>query len=65
MLGLLEILSAFFSDCRFDLAKLVGQARRYMGEDLLLSIWVYLDDLDTEKNVIYVRVKVFSCKGFD
>lgn len=39
---------------KFDLASLVGLSRRYMGNDLLLSLWVYLDDLDTENNVIYI-----------
>jgi len=43
-----------WTDQKFDLARLVGVSRRYMGEDLLMSLWVYLDDLDTENNVIYI-----------
>merc|ERR1740137_126408 len=43
-----------WTDEKFDLAVIVGKGRRHLGESLLLDTWVYLDDLDTEKNVIYV-----------
>jgi len=43
-----------WTDEKFDLAVALGNGRRFLGEDLLLSVWVYLDDLNTEQNVIYV-----------
>merc|ERR1711892_8313 len=43
-----------WTDEKFDPAVAVGKGRRYLGESLLLDTWVYLDDLDTEQNVIYV-----------
>lgn len=38
----------------FDLEAELGDIRRFTGNDRLLSLWVYLDDLDTETNVVYV-----------
>jgi len=32
----------------------VGQQRRYLNQNPLLSIWVYLDDFETSQNVIYI-----------
>jgi len=39
---------------KFDVAAATGKSRRYLNLNLLLSLWVYLDDLNTEKNVIYI-----------
>ena len=39
-----------------DLGLWVGGARRALGADYLLSMWVYMDDLDTSKNIISVCI---------
>jgi len=38
----------------FNLEAELGDIRRMAGTDRLLSLWVYLDDLDTETNVVYL-----------
>lgn len=43
-----------WTDEKFDMAVALGKGRRYLNENMLLSVWVYLDDLNTEQNVIYV-----------
>ncbi len=40
---------------RFNLAAVLGEAKKY-GFDWLISLWVYMDDLNTEQNVIYVSL---------
>ena len=45
--------------CRFNPAQWIGNMKRFFGADTFLSLWVYLDDLNTEENVIYVRRIVF------
>jgi len=39
---------------RFDGSLAMGQLRNTLGVDALLSIWVFLDDFNTEENVIYI-----------
>ena len=39
---------------KFSVMKAAGAARRYLNEAFLLSSFVYLDDYDVSKNVIYV-----------
>ena len=39
---------------KFALAKVVGIGRRNLNSNWLLSTWVYLDDFNTDHNVIYV-----------
>jgi len=38
---------------KFNLAAVLGEAKKY-GFDWLISLWVYMDDLNTEQNVIYI-----------
>jgi hypothetical protein len=37
-------------------AAAAGSVKSMTGMDLLLSLWVYMDDLNTEQNVIYVSL---------
>jgi len=39
---------------KFALAKVVGIGRRNLNSNWLLSTWVYLDDFNTDHNVIYL-----------
>ena len=39
---------------KFALAEVVGKGRRYLNSNWLMSTWVYLDDFNTDHNVIYV-----------
>jgi len=39
---------------KFDFPTLLGFARRYFNLNILVSSWVYLDDFNTEQNVIYI-----------
>ena len=41
---------------RFNLASALGATKSMTGADLLISLWVYMDDLNTEQNVIYVSI---------
>eukprot|EP00092_Neocalanus_flemingeri_P034170 GFUD01037162.1.p1 GENE.GFUD01037162.1~~GFUD01037162.1.p1 ORF type:complete len:770 (-),score=219.06 GFUD01037162.1:48-2252(-) len=43
-----------WTDAKFDLSAAVGQQRRYLDLSVLLSVYVYLDDFNTEQNVVYV-----------
>ena len=45
--------------CRFDLAVAIGNSRRRLDENWLLSVWVNIDDFNTEQNVIYVGLSKF------
>ena len=44
----------------FELASAVGAVKSMTGMDLLVSLWVYVDDLNTEQNVIYVSLKIME-----
>ena len=41
---------------RFDMTLAIAKARIALNHNYILSSWVYLDDLDTSKNVLYVGV---------
>ena len=41
---------------RFDLFDAVGSGRRYLDQNWLLSVWVWLDNFNPEQNVIYVGI---------
>lgn len=43
-----------WTDEKFDISAAVGSGRRYLDQSWLLSVWVYLDDFNTEHNIIYV-----------
>ena len=44
---------------RFDMTQFIAKARIALNANYILSSWVYLDDLDTSKNVLYVGVFIF------
>ena len=46
---------------RFDMTEMIAESRILLNANYIVSTWVYLDDLDTSKNVLYVRV-LFSFK---
>ena len=41
----------------------VAKARIALNANYILSSWVYLDDLDTSKNVLYVGVLFYQVSG--
>lgn len=43
-----------WSSEKFNIATVVGNGRRFLNANWLLSSWVYLDDLNTSENVIYI-----------
>ena len=45
---------------RFDMTQLMAKARIALNANYILSSWVYLDDLDTSKNVLYVSPQILS-----
>ena len=45
---------------RFDMTQLMAKARIALNANYILSSWVYLDDLDTSKNVLYVSVLFYQ-----
>ena len=45
---------------RFDMTQFIAKARIALNANYILSSWVYLDDLDTSKNVLYVGVFIIS-----
>ena len=45
---------------RFDMTQFIAKARIALNANYILSSWVYLDDLDTSKNVLYVCPQILS-----
>jgi len=43
-----------WDNTKFDYSMAAGNARRNLNLNVLLSIWVYLDDFDTSHNTIYI-----------
>ena len=43
------------------MTEMIAESRILLNANYIVSTWVYLDDLDTSKNVLYVRV-LFSFK---
>merc|ERR1712168_1396470 len=48
------LLGADAADGSIEFATFLGMIKRNPGLDLIFSMWVYMDDLDTSKNVVYV-----------
>ena len=42
------------------MTQFIAKARIALNANYILSSWVYLDDLDTSKNVLYVGVGILS-----
>ena len=42
------------------MTQLMAKARIALNANYILSSWVYLDDLDTSKNVLYVSPQILS-----
>ena len=42
------------------MTQFIAKARIALNANYILSSWVYLDDLDTSKNVLYVCVFILS-----
>jgi len=43
-----------WAEDKFDMTQFIAKARIALNANYILSSWVYLDDLDTSKNVLYV-----------
>ena len=42
------------------MTQLIAKARIALNANYILSSWVYLDDLDTSRNILYVGVFILS-----